>query len=1347
MKNTILLFSLFLLLFSRLEAGEVIRISNEQELKAVANDLAASYQLISNINLTSAWNPLGTEVAPFTGAFDGNGYIISGLNVDNSAASSGGLFGVTDGAIIRNLGLNSVSVSTKANAGAVVGILNGSLLSNCFVSSSGIFAVDNAGALVGTAGRNSVIENCYATATVVVSSTRTAGGIVGLSGEARVVSCYFAGKVEAVESGANGIAGRISASTTENTPGIENCVNLAPELVVKGDQAYPAATRTHFRIADTGNSSAMLTNNYSLDETKLGRSAETMTGLTGVEAIVMSFNTPYFSDSESNVIKRWNYRKEAIAAVINAFNPMILGMQEIRKNPQLDYLDSQLSAKYSRIGVGRDNGAEGGDYSVIYYRKDALELITNGDFWMSETPDVPSFGWGAAHRRLTTWGHFRIKGTTKEILVYNTHLAHDVQKAKEESVKMMADSIARRLGPSVRTVIATGDYNENTTNLIFKPFRGLVWSSRDEAPETDKGGTVNSWNPGRTTQIIDHVFYRNAVPRSFRVITDPYLGVELMSDHYPVVARVSIPLDEEYGDDRPHGASIPDAAVTKTRQFYTTRLHWDFNTVWSITEGQDYPTLRVFKKRSYYEISDEQGLKSIANDPDGHYFLTSDISLSTNWIPLGSETVPFTGILDGNGKIIKGLKQPLATTSNSGLFAVTSEAVIKNLGIEAAVINGDADVAAITGIMKGGLIESCYVANSTIDGRERVAALAGTLTAGGTLSNCCSSAAINARASNAGGLCALISGKGSVVTTSYFSGKITTPAGVQPAAGIVAQVTDLMDVVIENCVNMAVTEKGSPLAGAAVELTKEYYSTQLGWDFSNGTWKMLTTGGYPVPGWQQTPVGVTVFGTQPKPVMKKSAEMDLTTLIIANNAGNIFQFESSTPGVTISDNGVLTLDNPETDIETVAVTASVKEGFSLITGAAISFSVTVIPDIILIEKITDFVKVVSYPFAHFKLAADLDFSRVSFNGLCSEAAPFSGIFDGDGHVIRSVTITSSGKRAAGFFNVTRGAVIRNFGLEQAAVRLTSNHKSAGGIVGLMRGGRMEKCYVANSYVEGYDHVGSVVGSVEGLNEKNDEGALITDSYGAGNEVYSRNYQAGGFSGTIMKGTVERCYFSGLVRNAKDRAVGLFGYVDNSGHSASDVVVRNCLNLATEIRSGNFTRDKLFRIIDNNERPERPMTLSNNYSLRSTILTGSDGNGNASVETTATGRNGENVYQDSDTRMSSFYSNRLMWDMTGTWQIKEGEKYPVLRVFTPSQTSIGYQPNVETTFEVSVFDNKLHLSGLGNHSAVSVYSLSGIRVAGVQTGDHELVSTLPSKGVFLVQVRDQNAIHVLKVINN
>jgi hypothetical protein len=107
----------------------------------------------------------------------------------------------------------------------------------------------------------------------------------------------------------------------------------------------------------------------------------------------------------------------------------------------------------------------------------------------------------------------------------------------------------------------------------------------------------------------------------------------------------------------------------------------------------------------------------------------------------------------------------------------------------------------------------------------------------------------------------------------------------------------------------------------------------------------------------------------------------------------------------------------------------------------------------------------------------------------------------------------------------------------------------------------------------------------------------------------------------------------------------------------------------------------------------------------------------------------------------------MWDMTGTWQIKEGEEYPVLRVFTPSQTSIGYQPNVETTFEVSVFDNKLHFSRLGNHSAVSVYSLSGIRVAGVQTGDHELVSTLPSKGVFLVQVRDQNAIHVLKVINN
>ena len=50
---------------------------------------------------------------------------------------------------------------------------------------------------------------------------------------------------------------------------------------------------------------------------------------------------------------------------------------------------------YDYIGVGRDDGKEKGEHSAIFYRTDKFDVIEKGDFWLSETPDVPSKGWDA----------------------------------------------------------------------------------------------------------------------------------------------------------------------------------------------------------------------------------------------------------------------------------------------------------------------------------------------------------------------------------------------------------------------------------------------------------------------------------------------------------------------------------------------------------------------------------------------------------------------------------------------------------------------------------------------------------------------------------------------------------------------------------------------------------------------------------------------------------------------------------------------------------------------------------------------------------------------------------------
>ena len=64
---------------------------------------------------------------------------------------------------------------------------------------------------------------------------------------------------------------------------------------------------------------------------------------------------------------------------------------------------------YDYIGVGRDDGKEKGEHSAIFYRTDKFDVIEKGDFWLSETPDVPSKGWDAVLPRICSWGHFKCK--------------------------------------------------------------------------------------------------------------------------------------------------------------------------------------------------------------------------------------------------------------------------------------------------------------------------------------------------------------------------------------------------------------------------------------------------------------------------------------------------------------------------------------------------------------------------------------------------------------------------------------------------------------------------------------------------------------------------------------------------------------------------------------------------------------------------------------------------------------------------------------------------------------------------------------------------------------------------
>jgi endonuclease/exonuclease/phosphatase family metal-dependent hydrolase len=261
------------------------------------------------------------------------------------------------------------------------------------------------------------------------------------------------------------------------------------------------------------------------------------------ELKIVSFNIRYNSWNNIDGENGWPNRKAAVVRMINEERPAALGLQEALVD-QLLYLDSCLP-QYRRIGVGRDDGKEAGEFMAIYYDTTRLDLLKCGTHWLSETPEVPSKGWDAACYRTVTSARFRDRKNRKVFVYLNTHLDHVGQTARAESAKM----IARMEGDNEclgAPVILGGDMNSTIDDTIFRSFyavglrdaRELTDSTSNAITYNAFGGLDQSGN-GTDGKVIDHFFVRDVQVLCFRTLDGDY-GVPFISDHYPIEITVKL---------------------------------------------------------------------------------------------------------------------------------------------------------------------------------------------------------------------------------------------------------------------------------------------------------------------------------------------------------------------------------------------------------------------------------------------------------------------------------------------------------------------------------------------------------------------------------------------------------------------------------------------------------------------------------------------------------------------------------------------------------------------------------------------------------------------------------------
>jgi len=129
-------------------------------------------------------------------------------------------------------------------------------------------------------------------------------------------------------------------------------------------------------------------------------------------------------------------------------------------------------------------------------------------------------------------------------------------------------------------------------------------------------------------------------------------------------------------------------------------------------------------------ISTPQELSDIRLNLAGDYELINDIDLSSfsNWNPIGTQTTPFTGSLDGKGYKVTNLTSN-RTTINIGLFGYAQDMrFFRNLGLENFnIFSTKTMVGALCGVVSGCIEESynLYVKDSFIEAHSRNGALFG----------------------------------------------------------------------------------------------------------------------------------------------------------------------------------------------------------------------------------------------------------------------------------------------------------------------------------------------------------------------------------------------------------------------------------------------------------------------------------------------------------------------------------------------------------------------------------------------------------------------------------------------
>lgn len=238
-------------------------------------------------------------------------------------------------------------------------------------------------------------------------------------------------------------------------------------------------------------------------------------------------------------------RADGIAKTIRENNVDSLGVQEATPY-WMNELVNRLGDEYAYFGVGGNSGKDYKDssdaedeFTAIFYLKSKFKVVDKGYFWLSETPDEISYGWGSAYRRICNWVILENKYTRTQFVHINTHFDNASTEARRNSIGLILNKAKEFEN---LPVVFSADLNFIEKSLGYRDITAdVLKDTKVLAKNTMDTATFHNADPNAFKGIVlDYILINDGFKAlKYEVIKKKYNN-RYISDHHAVVTKIEV---------------------------------------------------------------------------------------------------------------------------------------------------------------------------------------------------------------------------------------------------------------------------------------------------------------------------------------------------------------------------------------------------------------------------------------------------------------------------------------------------------------------------------------------------------------------------------------------------------------------------------------------------------------------------------------------------------------------------------------------------------------------------------------------------------------------------------------